>query len=85
MFPMRSFMLFVVGLIAAAVLALGAPLPTSGARVETRYVVRPGDTLWVLASERYGGDPREAVWRIKERNGLASSSLLPGQVLALPP
>ncbi len=66
-------------------LALGAARPTSGAGEERRYLVKPGDTLWAIADARYAGDPREAIWRIKQRNGLETSVLTPGQVLALPP
>ena len=58
--------------------------PSSGAREEARYVVRPGDTLWAIAADRYAGDPRKAVWRISERNGLANGALQPGTVLYLP-
>lgn len=66
------------------VLALAAPRPSSGALPEERYVVRPGDTLWKLAVERFRGDPREGVWEIRQRNGLAGSVLQPGTVLHLP-
>ena len=69
----------------AALLALVALHPTTGAGREMRYVVRPGDTLWAIATARYGGDPREAIWRIERRNGLERAALSPGQVLALPP
>ncbi len=65
-------------------LALGAARPSSSAAPETRYVVRSGDSLWAIAAARYDGDPREAVWRIKQRNGLATADLVPGMVLALP-
>ena len=51
---------------------------------ERRYVVRPADTLWAIALREYGGDPREAVWEIRERNGLAGTTVRPGQVLVLP-
>ena len=71
-------------LVLVGVLALAAPRPSSGARAEERYVVRPGDTLWVLAVERFGGDPREGVWEIRQRNGLSGSVLEPGTVLHLP-
>jgi nucleoid-associated protein YgaU len=74
--------LVVLGL--AGVLALAAPRPSSGAPEEERYVVRRGDTLWELAATRFGGDPREGVWLIRERNGLAASVLQPGMVLQLP-
>jgi hypothetical protein len=46
--------------------------------------VQPGDTLWVLATTRYEGDPRKALWRIQERNGLTSPMLRPGEVIVLP-
>jgi nucleoid-associated protein YgaU len=68
----------------AGILALLVPRPSSGATNEARYVVRPGDTLWRLASERYDGDPRRGVWRISERNGLDTAALRPGMVLYLP-
>jgi LysM repeat protein len=51
---------------------------------ERRYVVKPGDTLWAIALKQYGGDPREAVWEIRDRNGLAGTTVQPGQVLLLP-
>jgi nucleoid-associated protein YgaU len=63
---------------------LGTARGTSGAAPEVRYVVRRADTLWRIAVERYGGDPREAVWRIEERNGLESPLIRPGQLLVLP-
>jgi LysM repeat protein len=55
-----------------------------GAGPERRYVVKPADTLWAIALREYGGDPREAVWEIRERNGLAGTTVQPGQVLVLP-
>jgi LysM domain len=68
----------------AGLVALAAPRPSSGASGEERYVVRPGDTLWELAAERFGGDPREGIWEIQERNDLAGGMLVPGMVLYLP-
>jgi hypothetical protein len=70
---------------AAIVAALGGADPSSSAGGEARHVVRPGDTLWAIAVAHSDGDPREAVWRIKERNGLRTSGLAPGQVLHIPP
>ena len=75
---------YLVILLLAGILALAVPRPSSGAPGEVRYVVRPGDTLWQLALERYGGDPRKGVWRIAGRNGLTTGSLRPGMVLYLP-
>ena len=48
------------------------------------YVVQPGDTLWSIASERYGGDPREGVWELQQRNHLLGTTISPGQKLVLP-
>jgi LysM repeat protein len=50
---------------------------------ERRYVVQPYDTLWSIAATGYA-DPREGVWEIRERNGLAGSTIVPGQVIVLP-
>jgi nucleoid-associated protein YgaU len=71
-------------LLAVLLVALGAARPSIGADAEARHVVAPGDTLWTIASDRYGGDVREAVWRIRMRNGLEGPDLRPGQVLMLP-
>ena len=75
----------ILALVCVVVVALVAARPTTGAGHETRYVVRPGDTLWEIATAHYAGDPREAIWRIERRNGLESGVLVPGQALALPP
>jgi nucleoid-associated protein YgaU len=64
--------------------ALGAARPSVGATPETRYLVEPGDTLWEIAAERYGGDPREGVWRLREANGLRAATLRPGQMIVVP-
>jgi nucleoid-associated protein YgaU len=81
MFALRPILLvFAV----AGVLLLAVARPSGGAGPEERYVVRAGDTLWELAAERYGGDPREGVWRIRERNGLRGAPLQAGTVLYLP-
>lgn len=50
---------------------------------ERRYVVQRYDTLWSIAANGYA-DPREGVWEIRERNGLAGATIVPGQVLVLP-
>ena len=83
MFVPKPIALLVVSLLVVFV-ALYAARPTRSAGPETHYVVQPGDTLWTIASERYDGDPRQAIWRIKEQNGLESSALVPGLVLRLP-
>ena len=50
---------------------------------ERRYVVQRYDTLWSIAANGYA-DPREGVWEIRRRNGLAGATIVPGQVLVLP-
>ena len=57
---------------------------SDGAGPEQVYVVKSGDTLWSIAASHYGGDPREAVWRLEDRNHLAGSLVHPGQRLRLP-
>jgi nucleoid-associated protein YgaU len=48
-------------------------------------VVRPGDTLWSIASPvAADGDVRAAVDEIRQINGLTSADLVPGQTLQLP-
>lgn len=81
MFALRPFLVLCA---VAGVLLLAVARPSSGSGGEERYVVRPGDTLWSLAAERYGGDPREGVWRISERNDLEGAGLQAGTVLYLP-
>lgn len=81
MFALRPILL--LALVVGALL-LAVPRPSSGAGPEEAYVVRAGDTLWQLAADRYGGDPREGVWRIRERNELGAGPLRPGTVIYLP-
>jgi nucleoid-associated protein YgaU len=71
-------------LVLVGLIALSVAHASSGAAGEARYVVRPGDTLWRLAAERYGGDPRKGVWEISRRNGLGTRLLRPGTILFLP-
>lgn len=74
-------------LLVAFVLALAVAVSarTSGsAGPEQRYVVKRYDTLWSIATSHYAGDPREAVWKIEQRNGLSGATITPGEVLRLP-
>jgi nucleoid-associated protein YgaU len=72
--------------LAVLVLALWALFARSSgaAGEEGRYQVRAGDTLWSIAGEVYGGDPREGVWKISHRNHLAGARISVGQTLLLP-
>lgn len=58
--------------------------PSESAGPERAYVVQPTDTLWSIASEHYAGDPRAAIWKLQQRNGLEGAILVPGQRLILP-
>jgi nucleoid-associated protein YgaU len=84
MFGRAHLYAFLIAL-ALAALALSTARPSRGASAEARHVVRPGETLWTIAAGRYSGDPRAAVWRIEQRNGLRGDTLQPGTVLYLPP
>jgi LysM repeat protein len=76
----RFLILLAVGAVVWAVMAR----TSSGAGHEQVYVVRPADTLWSIAVARYAGDPRDAIYRIERRNGLADATLVPGEQLVLP-
>ena len=85
MFVKRRIAAMLALVAAASAGALAVANPSGGAADEARYVVEPGDTLWTIAEAAYEGDPREAIWAIKERNGMRTSLLVPGEVLVLPP
>lgn len=57
---------------------------SDGAGQEQVYVVRAGDTLWTISASHYGGDTREGVWRLQDRNHLHGTLLRPGERLVLP-
>ncbi|HET7045848.1 MAG TPA: LysM peptidoglycan-binding domain-containing protein [Gaiellaceae bacterium] len=72
----------VVALLAFVWTAIAHPLGAHGPKQS--YVVRPYDTLWTIASTRYAGDTRAAVYRIEQANHLDGRVLRPGQVIVLP-
>jgi nucleoid-associated protein YgaU len=70
---------------ALAVLVWSAVARSSQAHGAKQVVtVRPFDTLWSIAQQRYGGDVRDAVWRIERANHLPGADVRPGQRLVLP-
>ena len=79
MFARVAMFVLLLALVWAVVARAG-----SAAGAEQAYVVKPGDTLWSIAAERYGGDPRGGVWRIQQRNGLDHGTIRSGQRLVLP-
>lgn len=71
-------------LVTAALVVGFAARSSHGAGPERHYVVRPGDTLWSIAGRAYGGDVRQGVWTLEQRNHLASATIAPGERLVLP-
>ncbi len=74
----------VIVLLSAALLWAVFVRDTGASSKAVRYRVQWGDSLWSIAEERYGGDPRDAVWKLQQRNGLTGATIVPGQVLVLP-
>jgi nucleoid-associated protein YgaU len=74
--------LIIVGI---AVLAWSAVARSSEAHGAKQVVtVHPYDTLWSIAQQHYGGDVRDAIWRIERANHLPSADVRAGQRLVLP-
>lgn len=76
----RILVLVLVVAVAWAVVARAS----TAAGPDRVYTVKTGDTLWSIASSRYGGDPRSGVWRIEQRNGLSGRPLVAGARIVLP-
>jgi LysM domain len=73
----------ITALLVTLVVAIAAKR-SEGAGPERSYVVKPYDTLWSIAASHYAGDPRDGVYRIEQRNRLASALIRPGERLVLP-
>ena len=78
----------VVGALLWGLVALGAPpathaLGTAPHITSSRYIVRPGDSLWGIASALHrGGDVRDVVDRLAEVNG--SDTIYAGEAITIP-
>jgi LysM repeat protein len=79
MFPRLLILLLAVSLVVGVVAR-----PSGGAGRPARYVVKPTDTLWSIASAHYSGDPREGIWELQQGNHLHGTTIVAGQVLVLP-
>ena len=74
--------LLIVGI---AVLVWSAVARSSQAHGAKQVVtVHPYETLWTIAQSHYGGDVRDAVWRIERANHLQGADVRAGQKLTLP-
>lgn len=77
----RVLIIAIAGLVLWGIVARAS----SGAGPERVYVVKPHDTLWVIASTKTSiSDPRDAVWRIERLNHLVDATIVPGEKLVLP-
>jgi nucleoid-associated protein YgaU len=82
----------IISLAAAAACALALAMsyaaPSSSGASSAhprRHDVRAGETLWAIAERAYPtSDPRDAVYRIEQANGLHDAGIAAGQVLVLP-
>ena len=85
---LTSIVMALALLLAGAVVAEAddAAAPAVGQVVEVDHTVRSGDTLWGIATEYVapGDDVRVLIEIIKDHNHLASSVIIPGQVLHVP-
>jgi nucleoid-associated protein YgaU len=84
MFVPRTWILLLVVVVIVSA-ALSNAHVSNGAGHETKHRVRAGETLWTIAEANYSGDPRAAIWRIEQRNGLSGAEIRAGTVLVLPP
>jgi nucleoid-associated protein YgaU len=72
-------------LVAVAVLVWSATAHSSQAHGRKQVVtVKAYDTLWSIAQRHYGGDVRDAIWRIERANHLPGADVRVGQKLVLP-
>jgi nucleoid-associated protein YgaU len=75
----------IIIIVGIAVLVWSAAAHSSQAHGAKQVVtVRPYDTLWSIAQQHYGGDVRDAIWRIERANHLAGADVRAGQRLVLP-
>jgi nucleoid-associated protein YgaU len=75
------------GVLVGGLLLLGLARAVQGspASAYERVTVRPGDTLWAIAADRYpNADVRDKVDQIERANGLGSPDIRPGQTLRVP-
>ena len=75
----------IVLIVGMAVLVWSAVARSSNAHGPKQVVtVRPYQSLWTIAETHYGGDVRDAIWRIERANHLSGADIRVGQTLVLP-
>ena len=74
----------VIVVLVAVVLWAVLARDTGASGTPRHHSVQVGETLWTIAAARYGGDPREGVWKLQEANHLADATIVPGQSLLVP-
>lgn len=68
-----------------SLVGISGSVATSAEPQELVYVtVSQGDSLWSLADQHAVGDPRDWIAEVVLLNALESSTLIPGQQIALP-
>jgi nucleoid-associated protein YgaU len=71
------------GLVALGSSPVAQPLGTAPHITSSRYVVRPGDSLWGIASALHrGGDVRDVVDRLAQANG--GDTVFAGEAITIP-
>jgi nucleoid-associated protein YgaU len=81
----KQLIIRVAVLVGLAVLAWSVLARSSSAHGNRQVVtVRAYDTLWTIAAQHYGGDVRDAVWRIERANQLPGADIQVGEKLVLP-
>src|SRR5215472_9461891 len=74
-----------LGLARGADAASGVSATRSGGQNVVRVVVKPGQTLWVIAAQQDpAADPRVVIGEIIQVNALRGNVIQPGQVLWVP-
>lgn len=72
-------------LVGVAVLVWSMLARSSNAHGAKQVVtVHAYETLWSIAEQHYGGDVRDAIWRIERANHLQRADVRVGQTLVLP-
>ncbi len=80
------FVLLFTSFLIMGTVALGSH-PMEASADERVVIVNPGDTLWGIAKSSYSDDShdiRYIIFMIKDRNGLESVNIKPGQKIIIP-